>query len=115
MNRTELLWRVADEVSTIVAGALAATGEDDDAYWDLVQKLRHKYGLPLLIEAEVQAGIRRYAVLTRAHSTVTTLASSAALNEFAAERSARATRADLRAVVVVEAALRIEGPLTVPM
>ena len=108
MNRNELLTSVADEVSIIVAGALGANGEDDDAYWDLVQKLRHKHALPLLTEGEVQAGIDRYCALTRAqHQPLATVTN-------AADRSP-ATRADLRAAVVVEATLSIDGAITLQM
>ncbi len=116
MSRIELLSHVADEVSVIVAGALAANGEDDSAHWDLVQKLRHKYALPLLTEAQVQAGIQRYWTLTQAQRhPLATATSRDALEEFSDDRSAPATRADLRAVVVVEAALSSDGPITLQM
>src|SRR5258707_7559709 len=88
MSRNRLLPLIADEVSTIVAGALAANGQDDAAYRDLVQKLRHKYGLSLLTEAQVQAGIQHYSTLTRARqSPPATLANSNAPEDWSEDRS----------------------------
>lgn len=113
MNRNELLLRVADEVSIIVAGALAATGEDDPAYWDLVQKLRHKYALPLLTEVEVQAGVRQYQSLTLSlRPTFEPESTSRVHVEFLADPDAVVTRADRRALVLVEAVLSSEGTVT---
>ena len=106
MSRKRLLPLIADEVSTIVAGALAANGEDDGAYWEFVQKLRHKYGLSLLTEAQVQDGIQQYSALTHAQeSTKVISANSDARDEWSEDRNPTATRADLRAVVLVEAVL----------
>src|SRR5262245_27869023 len=116
MNRDEILTSDAGKGSLTVAGALAANGEDDDAYWDLVQKLRHKYGRPLLTEAEVQTAIQGYYALTRAqHPLLATVTNSDALQALSSDRRASATRADQRAVVVVEATLSIDSAITLEM
>ncbi len=113
MNRNVWLPRIADEVSLIVAGALAANGEDDAAHWDLVQKLRHKYALPLLTEAQVQASIRQYNVLTGSPAACRATPSHLAAPEDDVEvGSATASRTELRAVVMVEAVLSSARAIT---